>query len=792
MEKKLYFLLILLCALSALAQLDTLELLGKTPGGSSACVEYAHGRLYVGAGASLLIYRSEDPDDMVLLGSVDFVSLVTNIVVRDDSMVFVGANHDGLYAVDASDPDFPILAQYKMPDRGHWVADLEISPPDTLWLSDFTSLKKMIFTGDTFIVEEEYFSGATIVGAGFRDSLVAVCRRQDTVRGYVELYNRAGGLFTLIASYDTTRLKMVVDAEFADNRDDIIYVMGGSHDMGDSTGFYALHYDDSLYLADDLQFQGIRFLGNLLGQAFIMNMDSRNDTVFLATMAAMHDTTLLGIPWTDCPAIDCTFLPDSMHIIGHFIPGLWFFDVALHDSLSALAIASEWLGVIWTDVSDFSERLDTISLTPTGGWGQHSYLYGGDTLFAAMEGYGVGVFDVRDAANPELIANIPGSFAHDLAFLDSIMCVARGSNYIFFNLAPFWRGGEIEPLDTFSIPVEWWENHACLSAAVLKTPTDTFFVLSIKDDGLSIIDPGDIPGVYARYHFFEDSRPIEVQCFGDTIFALMEDSFHIARFAGDSLERILDDISSILATGFYREGDFIAVTYSFFYGFKWFEWMTDSLVERGNWPWKSCIDIERFDGLIYAVYPNEGLFILDIDSPPGIDTLAWFPGSQGWENIVYGSRHVSFGPDSTIYLSDYHAGCYILEPFHRIPVNVKETKSERPCKFEIYSWPNPFNGAVKINIDAPFAETQNLASLQIEIFDLNGRRVAQLPSPSVPLPGGEGGKEVPLFKGDLGGSFTWQPTLTLASGVYLVRARFDSAQRSGSGAVATKRVVYLK
>ena len=96
-----------------------------------------------------------------------------------------------------------------------------------------------------------------------------------------------------------------------------------------------------------------------------------------------------------------------------------------------------------------------------------------------------------------------------------------------------------------------------------------------------------------------------------------------------------------------------------------------------------------------------------------------------------------------------------------------------------------------ITIDAPVGAIHELP-LQIEIFDLAGRRVAELPSPSVPLPGGEGGKEVPLFKGDLGGSFTWQPTLTLASGVYLVRARFDSAQRSGSGAVATKRVVYLK
>jgi len=123
-----------------------------------------------------------------------------------------------------------------------------------------------------------------------------------------------------------------------------------------------------------------------------------------------------------------------------------------------------------------------------------------------------------------------------------------------------------------------------------------------------------------------------------------------------------------------------------------------------------------------------------------------------------------------------------------------------PRDFTIRTYPNPFNSAVTISIDVPSVETQNLASLQIEIFDINGRRVETL-RPSATSGTGpsaleKGGMEVPLLKGDLGGSFTWQPDLTLPSGVYLVRARFDNrslsrAEASGGGTI-TKRIVYLK
>jgi len=103
------------------------------------------------------------------------------------------------------------------------------------------------------------------------------------------------------------------------------------------------------------------------------------------------------------------------------------------------------------------------------------------------------------------------------------------------------------------------------------------------------------------------------------------------------------------------------------------------------------------------------------------------------------------------------------------------------------AYPNPFNSAVTISLDAPVGA--GLRPARVEIFDIAGRRVSQLPSPSVPLPEGEGGNSFSRWEkvseGRMRAEFTWQPDAPLGSGVYLVRARVD-------GESVSKRIVYLK
>jgi len=116
---------------------------------------------------------------------------------------------------------------------------------------------------------------------------------------------------------------------------------------------------------------------------------------------------------------------------------------------------------------------------------------------------------------------------------------------------------------------------------------------------------------------------------------------------------------------------------------------------------------------------------------------------------------------------------------------IEEKPSPKPEVFAISAYPNPFNSSVKIVVDTP-VETQNLASLQIEIFDVNGRMVDNL---SV----GEGPRAFQLNGNSPNGSaqgrsptqVIWQPDAALGSGIYLVRATVGEQSTS-------KRIVYLK
>jgi len=113
-------------------------------------------------------------------------------------------------------------------------------------------------------------------------------------------------------------------------------------------------------------------------------------------------------------------------------------------------------------------------------------------------------------------------------------------------------------------------------------------------------------------------------------------------------------------------------------------------------------------------------------------------------------------------------------------VNVPET-SAKPDNFSISAYPNPFNSTVTISLSVIPGLIRNPG---IEIYDINGRMVAEISALNSPLTRGVATKAT-------GCVFTWQPAASFGSGVYLVRARFDKLSDRGGESVS-KRVVYLK
>jgi len=111
---------------------------------------------------------------------------------------------------------------------------------------------------------------------------------------------------------------------------------------------------------------------------------------------------------------------------------------------------------------------------------------------------------------------------------------------------------------------------------------------------------------------------------------------------------------------------------------------------------------------------------------------------------------------------------------------VTEDDIAKPSTPMLSTYPNPFNSTVTISVG------EGLVPSRVEVFDINGRIVEELPSPSVPLPGGEGRQVLlPLGEGFRMRAFVWRPDDNIGSGVYLVRATIGDETTS-------KRIVYLK
>jgi hypothetical protein len=176
------------------------------------------------------------------------------------------------------------------------------------------------------------------------------------------------------------------------------------------------------------------------------------------------------------------------------------------------------------------------------------------------------------------------------------------------------------------------------------------------------------------------------------------------------------------------------------------------------------------------------MWIHDVVGYPTSDSLVGYITDEPKFQIVNGPYIYSItGPSFGI------VEFYEYDPNH---VFVPEIKAPpKPSAFEISAHPNPFNSSVTIAVDG--VGDGSPVPFDVEIYDVNGRRVAELIPPGPPLTRGEEEKS-PLSKGDLGG-FIWQPDPSLGSGVYLVRARVGGrGDLAPTGQTATKRIVYLK
>ncbi|MBN2542136.1 PQQ-binding-like beta-propeller repeat protein [bacterium] len=190
--------------------------------------------------------------------------------------------------------------------------------------------------------------------------------------------------------------------------------------------------------------------------------------------------------------------------------------------------------------------------------------------------------------------------------------------------------------------------------------------------------------------------------------------------------------------------------------------------------------------LVWRYYTGSGYPIENAPVVADFDLDGWvdifFIGGHGTSDTVpnYGRAYaVRAGPGNgetwTMYRHDAYRSGYLEGG----PAESIEQQSIIPDRFDILCYPNPFNSVVTIaiggalNLTPLHTTTPHTTSLQVDIFDINGRLVWNLDSPWL------------LSPDSYSLSFSWQPDPSIPTGIYLIKVEIGKQN-------TTRKVIYLK
>ncbi len=700
------------------AQVTELATKGQTPGGAGYHVNWDSDgqRLFVGCGTSIWIYDATDTNNIHVIAKRPLLGLVNETDLYGD-ILFAAATHDGVYAFDANSDTLTVIAHYIM--EGDAGAYDMWRTNDTLFIADESIVRMLQFDPADGFSEITQFGGPNAISVASRNNHIAVGFR-GIPSGGLRIYDK-NNLETPIATWKNNNVWNLQDIQFADLNNDIIYVCGGAQNLlFTKSYFYAVQVLDSTIITlDSFSVNGI--LG--LAQAAIVNMDSRNDTLFLATTAAFNSSLE-----TIVPILDASGLPeDSLIDLGYVRPGLWHFDVALMDGTPYIAMSSEWFGVLISDISELQPD-DTLGFLETGGWTQKCILKG-DTIWACHRGYGLSAYpaDSLYYSNGYLsdseILHIFEQFVSDIAFLNDTLIVLNTMDV--YNLAPWYDGGK---------PSKAWELDLGSIATVDYIETNTgprlitgFSSLLPMPTALILCDPFDTTTIAPLI----DSVQIKSDVFGfevsgDTVFSgyRIENQPYLVCYKIEDDQFMLIDTIAVSGeiNSIAVEGNKIAISCGLICGAAWFTIENGIFEHVGTiFDWHfNPVGLHLRNDLLYAAEKFYGMRIYDLATPEA-DLVAECKGTGGWFNL-FGSTDVTVGTEGKIYLSDFQAGVIIVEPWDII-LTVEDAAFENLTDNHLKIYPIPANDHITVKLNT---QDKNERIHRINVYNSTGKIVADI------------------------------------------------------------------
>lgn len=730
MRKSLLLCGILFVSQFLFCQIQTLQRIGQTPGGAGFHTNWDSNtnRLIIGCGTSIWIYDFSNPENPKIVAKRPLTSIVNETEVYGD-ILFAAATHDGVYALDFNSPDLDIVHHYNMQEMGDSAAYDMWRKDDTLYIADHNVIRTLKYSNETGFALVNKFGGPKAICVSRRGDYIAVGSKINFLdEGNIKIF-ATHDVSTPIATWTSSLINWVQDLQFADLNDNILYICGGPENtLFTESNFFALNFDETNLVPVDT----FELTGGVLGlaQLNIINMDSRNDTLFVVTTAAYNINTF---PLAYMPIIDATALPaDTMKQISYVIPGLWHFDAALMHGTPYLAISSEWLGVLVSDVSELAPD-DTLCMLGTGGWCVNNRIFD-NKLFACNEGWGLVVYDIDSLlysngfnTDSYLMHNHNLNehyFSSDVEILNDSIMIPNSTKV--YNLNPWYEGDEPELL--YSLNVSF-----AVSLRKIITEDNQLLIIGrdnlLGDKWIEIRNPFDNQNNFPVLFIdstFNDPKGITVS--GDTVYygkKIGDDRYLLAgKFINDEFE-ILDSIKLTMTWGILSTDDIHSISVengiiAVGYGpqFALFKWNNNELNEL----FTKFDTNQRVFGLVfknnflYIADKFYGLNIYDVSSQTGAVLVAQARGSGGWENL-FGSTAISVSDNGTIFLSDFHGGVFIYETFdHTLPGRINPVSVKNDL---LNIHPNPATDHVTIEI----IDYELFQNYDIKITDITGKSV---------------------------------------------------------------------
>jgi len=722
----------LMCfTLAAYAQVQNLEIIGQTPGGGGYTVSWDETgeQLIVGCGTSIWVYDMSDPHNPVKIKQRPLLGMINETILVND-VLFVAATHDGLYALDYTSLNLDVIDQFSMKDMPNSAAYGMHFYNDTFYVADFSGVRMFTYDIVNGITDVGTFGPNKAFGVYRRGDYIAVCAQQVPLvsDGKVQVFH-INNLTTPIGEWISPWINWVQDIQFADLRNDIIYVCGGPETgLFTKSNFFALQFDGTNLFPIDTFWVDNGVPG--IAQQNIINMDSRNDTLFLATTAAWD---INHLPFCHVAVLDATGLPNNKMVdIGKVSPGLWHFDVALMHGTPYAAISSEWLGVSINNVSQLA-FMDTLGFIPTGGWVKKSKVKD-NKLWVCNEGYGLMVYDIDSLkfangfwcnASVMHIHDLSNHFfSSDIEFLNDTLILLNPSQV--YNIKPWQMGGSPVWAYNMNKSLTNFKNiHTNVGQRLVATATDLIKTWII------IFDPFDAQNNYAN--FFVDTTNNDFTGFTvsrDTLYYGKKFSnntwYLIAAKVSNNVVTKIDSIQMAMPwglisfsdiTGISVENDKIAVSYG--KQIALFQWNGNNLQQifhdynfnRNN------KDIVLRNNNVYIADQFYGMKVYDVSNNTSAALVAQTRGTNGWMN-VFGSVALTLDNQGGIYLSDFCAGVILIKAYDTTtvssPYNVLQTHNN------ILVYPNPFSTSATIAFENPANE-----AFALDVYNIQGALVSR-------------------------------------------------------------------